>query len=109
VFFRAGEIEKIGDANARIVDVNADGAALRWYVDEQTGRILKETYATLAEGKPADGETVFSDWKPMGGLTIPTVRHNKQNGEDSSTSVYSSIEINPPVDPKIFEKPASGQ
>jgi zinc protease len=109
VFFRAGDIEKIGDADARIVDVNADGAALRWYVDEPTGRILKQTYATLAEGKPARGETDFSDWKPMGGLTIPTVRHLKQNGENSSTSVYSAFEINPTVDPKIFEKPAPGQ
>jgi hypothetical protein len=48
----------------------------------------------------------MDDWKPMGGLTLPTVRHNKQDGQDSSTSEYTSVEFNPAVDPKLFEKPA---
>jgi hypothetical protein len=34
------------------------------------------------------------------------VRHNKQNGQDSSTAEYTALELNPAVDPKQFEKPA---
>jgi hypothetical protein len=34
------------------------------------------------------------------------VRHNQQNGQDSSTSEYTTLEFNPAVDPKLFEKPA---
>jgi hypothetical protein len=45
-------------------------------------------------------------WKPISGLNIPLVRHNKQNGEDSSMAEYTTLELNPSVDPKIFEKPA---
>jgi zinc protease len=105
VFFRAGATEKIGDVEARIVDVNAAGAAIRWFVDPQTGRILKETYRTLGQAGPVQGETTFENWKTLGGVTIPVLRKNKQNGQDSSASEYTALEINPTVDPKIFEKP----
>ena len=108
VFFHADGSEKVGDVEARIVDVNSDGAYIRWFVDPQTGHILKETYPTLSQAGQVQGETEFDDWKPLGGLTIPTVRHNKQNGQDSSTSTYTELEVNPTVDPKLFEKPAAG-
>jgi hypothetical protein len=51
-------------------------------------------------------ETVMEKWNTVGGITIPVLRKNKQNGEDSSTAEISSIELNPTVDPKIFDKPA---
>jgi zinc protease len=105
VFFRAGGTEKVGDVEARIVDVNAAGAAIRWFVDPQTGHILKETYRTLGQAGPAQGETTFENWKTLGGVTIPLLRKNKQNGQDSSVSEYTALEINPTVDPKIFAKP----
>ncbi|HXM65223.1 MAG TPA: pitrilysin family protein [Candidatus Acidoferrum sp.] len=106
VFFRADGTEKVGDTEARIVDVNAAGASIRWFVDPQTGHILKETYRTLGQRGPVQGETDMDDWKAVGGLNIPFVRHNKQNGQESSTAEYTALELNPTVDPKIFEKPA---
>ena len=106
VFFRAGGSEKVGDIDARIVDVNAAGAYIRWFVDPESGRILKETYTTLAQGGPVPGETDMDNWKPVNGLSLPLTRHNKQNGQDSSTAEYTAIEFNPTVDPKLFQKPA---
>ena len=107
VFFHAAGTEKVGDVEARIVDVNAAGAAIRWFVDPQTGHILKETYRTLGPSGPAQGETIMENWKPLGGLTVPLVRKNKQNGEDSSAAEYTALEVNPTVDSKIFDKPAA--
>jgi zinc protease len=106
MFFHAAGTEKVGDVNASIVDVSSDGTSVRWFVDPQTSRILKETYPTLSQGQPAQGETDFDDWKPVNGLNLPFVRRNKQNGQDSSTAEYTSFEFNPTVDPKLFEKPA---
>jgi zinc protease len=106
VFFRAGGTEKVGDIEASIVDVNAAGVAIRWFVDPQTGHILKETYRTLSQGQPAQGETEMKDWKSVNGVNVPFTRQNKQNGQDSSKSEYTSVEFNPAVDPKLFEKPA---
>ncbi|MGA2375384.1 MAG: pitrilysin family protein [Candidatus Sulfotelmatobacter sp.] len=106
VFFRAGGTEKVGDIDARIVDVNSAGVAIRWFVDPQTGHILKETYRTLSQGQPAQGETDMEDWKSVGGVNVPFARQNKQNGQDSSKAEYTSLEFNPAVDPKLFDKPA---
>ena len=105
VFFRAAGNEKVGDVDARIVDVNAAGAAIRWYVDPQTGHILKETYRAMGRTGPVDGETSLENWKTVDGLTIPMLRKSKQNGEDSSMSEYIALELNPTVDPKIFQQP----
>jgi zinc protease len=104
VFFHAGGTETVGDIGARIVDVNAAGTTIRWFVDPQSGHILKETYRTLSQGGPVEGETDLDDWKSVNGLNIPFKRHNKQNGQDSSTAEYTALEINPAVDPKVFEK-----
>ena len=109
VFFTAGGTEKLGDIESCIVDVNAAGAALRWFVNPSDGHILKETYMTLGPSGPVQGETVMEDWKTLGGLTLPAQRRNKQNGEETSLVEYKSLEINPAVDPKIFEKPAEKQ
>ena len=109
VFFQAGGTEKVGDVETRIVDVNAAGAAIRWYVNPADGHILKETYQTLGATGPAQGETVMEDWKPISGLTLPLLRKNSQNGEQTSQVEYKTIEINPTVDPKLFEKPAEKQ
>ncbi len=107
VFFRAAGTEKVGSTEARIVDVDNAGTAIRWFVDPQTGHILKETYRTLSPGGgPVQGETDMDNWKPMGGLNLPLVRHNKQDGKDSSTAEYTALELNPAIDPKLFDKPA---
>jgi hypothetical protein len=52
------------------------------------------------------GETSMNDWKSVSGLNIPLLRHNKQDGVDLSTTKYTALEINPTVDPKLFEKPS---
>jgi len=106
VFFHAGGTEKVGDVEARIVDVNAAGAVIRWFVDPSNGHILKETYRTLGQSGPVQGETYMEDWKTINGLTLPLLRRNKQNGEDTSQAEYKNIEINPQVDPKLFAQPA---
>ena len=106
VFFHAAGTEKVGDVDTRIVDVNAAGAAIRWFVDPQTGHILEETYRTIGQSGPVQGETDLDDWKPVSDLNLPMLRHNKQNGQDSSTAQYTALELNPTIDPKLFEKPA---
>jgi zinc protease len=104
--FYAGGTEKVGDTEARIVDVNSEGTAIRWFVDPQSGHILKETYRTLSQHGPVQGETDMENWKSLGGLTLPTRRVNKQNGENSSTADYIELETNPTIDPRLFQKPA---
>ena len=104
--FTASGTEKSGDVNTAIVDVSGPGVTLRWFVDPQSGKVVRETYKGAGQSGPVDTETSFSDWKEVEGLNLPFHRENKQGGAVSSTVQFTSFQVNPPVDSKIFEKPA---
>ena len=106
VFAGAGT-EKIGSVNAGIVDISGAGVAMRWYVDPQSGQLLRESYEGEGRTGPEQDVTDLADWKTTDGLTLPFLHKNKQNGEDASTVQFTSIQINPKVDSTLFDKPAS--
>ena len=105
--FSAGGTQKLGEAPASALDINGAGVSIRWFVDPQSGRILGESYEGMGPSGSSHNETSFEDWKTVDGLTLPYVRKNKENGQDSSTVQFSKIEINPKIDSQLFEKPAT--
>jgi zinc protease len=105
ITFTAAGTEKIGDLEASVVDVGGAVPWIRWYVDSKSGRILREDYKGAGQTGEFEGETELSDWRTADGLTFPYLHQNKQNGKDSSTVKYTSIQINPTIDPGLFEKP----
>jgi len=104
--FTAAGTEKIGDVDAAILDIGGAIPWVRWYIDPKTGHILREKYKAMGQSGPFDGETNLTDWRTADGLTMPRQHENKQNGQATSTAEFQKIEINPPVDPKLFAKPA---
>ena len=107
--FTAGGTEKVGDIDAAVLDIGGAIPWVRWYVDPKTGYIVREKYKGMGQTGPFDGETDLSDWRPVEGITLPYTHKNKQNGQESSLVEYKKIELNPTVDPKLFEKPAEKQ
>jgi len=105
--FSASGVEKIGDVDAHIIDVNAGDVAMRWFVDPQTGHILREDYEAMGQSGPFHGETDLSDWKTTDGITLAAMHKNKENGKDSSIVEFTSVQFNPTLDPKLFEKPTT--
>ena len=104
--FAAGGTEKVGDVDAAILDIGGAIPWLRWYIDPKTGYVLREKYKGVGQGGPFDGESNLSDWRSADGLTMPYKHENKQNGEQTSTAEFKKIELNPQLDPKLFDKPA---
>jgi len=104
--FAANGSEKIGDVDAAILDIGGAVPWIRWYVDPKTGYVLREKYKTMGQAGPVDGETNLSDWRPADGITLPRHHQNKQNGQDTSKEEFQKVEINPPLDPAVFQKPA---
>jgi zinc protease len=104
--FTAAGTEKIGDVDAAILDIGGAIPWVRWYIDPKSGYILREKYKGMGQTGPFDGETELSDWKTADGLTMPRIHQNKQNGEQTSTAEFKKIELNPQLDPKLFEKVA---
>jgi zinc protease len=104
--FTAAGTEKVGTVDAAILDIAGAIPWLRWYIDPSTGRILREKYKGMGQGGPFDGESDLSDWRTADGVTLPYKHQNKQNGEQTSTAEFKKIELNPQIDPKMFDKPA---
>ena len=104
--FTAAGTEKVGDMEARILDVRGGDMEIRWFVDPKSGHIVSESYDGVGRSGPFHGQTDLSNWKTTDGITLPATHKNKENGKDSSTVEFTKIEFNPTVDPKLFEKPA---
>ena len=107
--FTGAGTEKIGDVDAAILDIGGAIPWVRWYIDPKTGYILREKYKGMGPTGQFDGETNLSDWRTADGITLPYQHQNKQNGQETSSSEYRKVEINPAVDPKLFAKPADKQ
>jgi zinc protease len=100
--FAASGTEKVGDVNAQIVDITGpDGGVVKWTVDPASGRVLR----MQRSGASGTEQTEYSDWKPFGGLTLPTTFVISVNGDKNASGTVKSIEVNPAVDPSAFEKP----
>ncbi|HEX6822010.1 MAG TPA: pitrilysin family protein [Candidatus Sulfotelmatobacter sp.] len=104
--FAANGTEMIGDVDAAILDIGGAIPWVRWYVDPKSGYILREKYKGMGQQGPFDGETDLADWRSADGLTMPYKHENKQNGQPTSTAEFKKIDLNPQLDPKLFEKAA---
>ncbi|MBV9087386.1 MAG: insulinase family protein, partial [Acidobacteriaceae bacterium] len=97
--------EKIGSVEAAILNVNADGSPVKWYVDPQSGRILRVVAERSGEQGPMAQSIDLSDWRDVDGIKLPFKRTININGEPSGSAEVKQVQLNPPVDPKLFEKP----
>jgi zinc protease len=102
--FTAGAKEKLGDVEATVVDVNADGALTRWWIGTD-GNLLQERFTEVGQAGPTTLTMKYSEWKSFDGLKYPT-KFEMVSGEEAGGSMtMSAMEVNAAVDPKLFEKP----
>jgi len=101
--FTAGGTEKVGDVETRIVEVSADGQAVRWYVEPSTGRVVRAV--TRAGGPmPGDMTTDYTEWKSFGGINFPVAVTTSRNGERVGGMTVSTVQVNPALPDDAFVK-----
>lgn len=105
--FSAGGTAKVGEVEAKVLDVNADGVEVRWFVDPQTGHIVRTSWQGMGMGGPGETVADYSDWKTVEGLSVPFKVVRTHAGQQQGSTEIKELVINPPVDPKLFEKPAA--
>jgi zinc protease len=94
--------EKVGDINADVLQVNAAGSMFKWDIDPATGRILRK----VSSGRMGEQVTDITEWKMVNGVNLPAALSMSVGGQPAGSGKMTTIEINPTVDPKLFEKPA---
>ena len=103
--FVANGTEKIGNMEASILEINADGAEARWYVDPQSGRVLRTTFQGMGMSGPSLRGTDNLEWQTVDGISLPSKQAISENGQESGSSTVKELVINPTVNPKLFERP----
>ncbi len=102
--FAAIGSEKIGDINAKIIEITGAGSTLKWWIDPATGRLLRKQSRAQTPQGPADVVTDYAEWKPFGGLMLPSKFVTTRNGEKFGNGELKAMEINPAVDASMFVK-----
>ena len=102
IFTTAGAA-KVGSVDAQILTVDADGSPVKWVVDPATGKILQR----ISSSPRGEGVTDYTEWKTFDGITVPVSFTTTTNGQPGGSGKLTTMEINPTVDPKMFEKPAA--
>jgi zinc protease len=99
--------EAVDGAKADILLVSLEGDEVKLWVDQATGRIVRQAYRGTAQGGPGDFVTNFSDFRQAGSLTMPHKQVTTVNGEPFQTMTAEEIQVNPAVDAALFAKPAA--
>ena len=104
--FTLGGTQKVGGAEAQVVNIFGSGVSVKWALDPQSSRLLRASYDDVGQRGPVQRAIDYSDWRPVDGLTVPFQRAITENGEPSATEQIQKYDINPPIDDKLFDRPA---
>jgi predicted Zn-dependent peptidase len=102
----AGGEEEIDGTRCRLVAITLGDVNTTLWIDEE-GRVLKQAYS----GKhpvlrtPGHIEAFYSGYRDVGGRQFPFTQLVKFNDQDVQKLVLDSVEIDPEVDPSLFERP----
>ena len=103
--FSAIRNERVGDAEASVLDVNADGVQTRWWIGAD-GKLLQERFTAVEDDGATTQTMKYSKWKSFSGLEYPTKYEMFSDAGPSRLSMtLAAMEVNVAVDPKVFEKP----
>ncbi|HKS22529.1 MAG TPA: insulinase family protein [Thermoanaerobaculia bacterium] len=95
--------EKVGDVNAQVLEIGTGASTMKWYIDPSSGKLLRK----VSQGRQGEVITEYTEWKTFGGLNLPVTFTITAGGQPAGGGKINVIEVNPTVDPKVFEKPAT--
>ena len=94
-----------GKDGLSILQITAPGvdSPIFLHIDPQTGRPVKQMMTVVGMQGPQEMVLFYDDYREADGLLLPFATRTVSNGEESGTSAYSSIEINPSIDDGLFD------
>jgi hypothetical protein len=82
-----------------------DGSKEFNFIDTKNFLMKKRITYRMAKGKEIEVENIFSDYRSVEGIMFAFINNNKMGGQPYSYIQFESVELNKPVDAKIFEMP----
>lgn len=81
-----------------------DNRPVIYNISVDDNSLIRSMSSREVQGENVDVETWYSDKKEFGGLKFYMTRIQKMNGQAFQTISYTNVELNVPVDEKIFNK-----
>jgi hypothetical protein len=99
--------EKVEGVNTFKIVLTAkeDGRVTNYYISTTDYTLIKSSTDREVQGQTVTLESFYSDLKTINGVKIFMARDQKMNGEVFQTTKFTSVELDVPVDNKIFEMP----
>ena len=110
----AGDVDSVAAGTETVDGTPCDLIAVTWQGSEsrlcvaKDGKVLKQSYAgkNPMTGAPGRIEVTYADWRDVSGHLLPFKQTVTIDGEALATVTVESIEVNPSLEPSLFEVPA---
>jgi predicted Zn-dependent peptidase len=98
--------EKLDGSDCSILAATFKGVESRLWIAAD-GKVLKQAYQGMNPLTRAPGlvETIMSDYRPESQLVMPHKLARTVDGQEVMTITVDAFEVNPKVDPALFNKP----
>jgi len=101
---KSSKDEKVGEADAAVVTVSADGFnETKFYFDKKTELMVKMARKAVTEsGEKALEESILSDFKKIDGIMMPMTTTVTRDGKKFMTMTVVTAKVLDKIDPKVF-------
>ena len=103
----AGEEPVEGRPAYKLLVMNRSDHLFFLWVDTQTAEIVKRTVYRVNNGQRLAVDTLFKDFRPVGGVMQPHHIETIANGHLLHVTVIDRMEANPAVAPAMFARPGN--
>jgi hypothetical protein len=84
-----------------------DGSIEYYFIDTKSYRLQKKISYRVIRGKETEIANYFRDYRTIEGIQFPFIIDASMDGQQYSSSQFETIELNAPVDVRIFEMPGN--
>ncbi|HEX5043377.1 MAG TPA: pitrilysin family protein [Candidatus Polarisedimenticolaceae bacterium] len=111
----AGEVDAVAAGSETVEGTACDVVAVTYQGSEsrlcvaQDGKALKQSFTgeNPMSGAPGRIEVTYADWREVSGRQLPFKQTITIDGQPLATVTVETIEVNPTLDPALFEVPKS--
>jgi len=82
-----------------------DGAIEYYFIDSQKFLLVKQLSFRKVQGKDVEVEFFYSDFRSVNGVIFSFAQKTKMGGQPYSEQEYETIELDNPIEDKIFDMP----
>ena len=85
------------------------GRPILYFLDVESGMELKNSSTVMNGAKEQTVESWPRDFRPVDGVMMPFAVESRVDGKTQMQMTFDSVEINPPIDDSLFQKPQPKQ